>query len=257
MKRWTVRNKRSLLLSMALLLLLAGVPLAQLITGGTGGTGTGISSVVSTTGIQGNGLAGSPLALITPLAAALGGTGASGVGFSTVFALNAGASFGNSPNTLNEFAPIQINAPVTFSHICLNITTSDAVGFYDAGLYNSSGVLLGDWGAIHLAATGDICNTLIANASCTGAGTPAQCCTGAAAGTCPSSVTIPAGLYEIITTGTSATAKAQYNNQSIYFAANAGSFATASSTAGILPSTIITPVATTTLSVINLGFGLY
>lgn len=140
-------------------------------------------------------------------------------------------------------------APVTWSHICINISTDDASNKYDVAIYNSSGTLLADIGAQSFSSTGYQCFGIIQNSSCTGSGAPSTCCTGSATGTCPVSVTT-SGLIFFETTGNSTTAQfyTNHNNNLVSNLYRASAGATTSS--GISPATITAP----TINPINASY---
>lgn len=130
--------------------------------------------------------------------------------------------------------------PQTWNHICINVQTLDASNHYDTCIYNGAGVLLGDTGAMTLPSTGYQCFSIMANASCTGSGTPSTCCTGSGTGTCPTSVTTQ-GEIVFFTTGDNATAKFYNNNGSSSASQLIRAAAGPTTSNGICPASITAP----------------
>jgi hypothetical protein len=112
-------------------------------------------------------------------------------------------------------------APITFSHIALNIQTGDGTNNSDVGLYNSAGTLVAHAGAQHMGSAGRQVFAVSGG-----------------------SKTIPPGLYFFAVTSAGSVLKLNSSESAmgIYYNANFGS-----SSGGALPATITPP----SLSVAN------
>lgn len=110
--------------------------------GGAGGGG-----VVTDSTLTGSGTVASPLSVATNV------RGSVIPGFNYLSVLNPTAGFRSTANATTMFG-IPLPGLSLDQGIVIDINTADAIGLYDFGIYNGSGVLVIHTGAIHLPSTG-------------------------------------------------------------------------------------------------------
>lgn len=153
-----------------------------------------------------------------------GSTSSTPTGWPTSFWTNYGAA-GNASavqalgNNTYNLVCFSLPAALTLNKLLVWITTADAAGLYDIGIYNAAGTLVAHTGPIHLPSTG--LQTLAV------LGAP---------------ISLPPGKYYFATTGNAATAALQLFNGGNLGYTNATGLGSA--TGGTLPATITPPADT-------------